>query len=118
MKTSDPPPRKSFVSRIPPLGRSGSSEFKHVSESKAVNLFCKYKDANEDAILSSGIEKLCLDLELKPEEFKVAITHVRIHLATLLPLFSSDRFLSSHGSAMLSKCASSPGQSSCPAVEP
>ena len=73
MKTSDPPPRKSFVSRIPPLGRSGSSEFKGASETKALNLFYKYRDHEEDAILGNGVESLCLDLELKPEEFKVLI---------------------------------------------
>ena len=37
-------PRKSFVSRIPPLGRSGSSETKHGSEAKINSLFDKYRN--------------------------------------------------------------------------
>ena len=34
-------------------------------------LFEKYKDENEDNILSEGIEEFCIDLQLKPDEFKV-----------------------------------------------
>ena len=67
---------KSFVSRIPPLGRSGSSEFKGISETKVMNLFAKYKDPNEDAILPEGVESFCLDLELKPDEFKVKSSYL------------------------------------------
>ena len=37
-------PRKSFASRIPPLGRSGSSETKHGSEAKINALFEKYRN--------------------------------------------------------------------------
>ena len=34
-------------------------------------LFEKYKDDSEDFILSEGIEEFCIDLQLKPDEFKV-----------------------------------------------
>ena len=37
-------PRKSFASRIPPLGRSGSSENKHGSEAKINSMFDKYRN--------------------------------------------------------------------------
>ena len=47
------------------------SESKSYSEAKIVALFEKYKDASEDFILSEGIEEFCIDLQLKPDEFKV-----------------------------------------------
>ncbi len=85
--------RKGFVAGLmAPIGKSGSisssecgagsgsggvnsvgGNGKPPSESKIQSLYGKYKDADEDAILSEGIEALCLDLELKPEEFKVLV---------------------------------------------
>ena len=69
--------RKTFVSRIPPLGRSGSNESKHSSEAKIASLFEKYRDKDfnnqEDAILTLGVEALCKDLELRPDEFRVLL---------------------------------------------
>ena len=47
------------------------SESKAYSEAKIVALFEKYKDDSEDFILSEGIEEFCIDLQLKPDEFKV-----------------------------------------------
>ena len=59
------------------MGRSGSSESKHGSEGKIASLFEKYRDKDpcnsEDAILTSGIEALCKDLELRPDDFKILI---------------------------------------------
>jgi len=46
-------------------------ESRTVSESKIQQLFEKYKDETEDAVLSEGVEQLCIDLQLKPDEFKV-----------------------------------------------
>ena len=46
-------------------------ESKSYSEAKIVALFEKYKDDSEDFILSEGIEEFCIDLQLKPDEFKV-----------------------------------------------
>lgn len=81
--------RKGFAGLIPnPMGRSGSSSSELVagvvgvgtsngkppSESKIQSLFAKYKDPEDaEAILSEGVESICLDLELKPEEFKVLV---------------------------------------------
>jgi len=50
-----------------------NSESKSYSEAKIVALFEKYKDASEDFILSEGIEEFCIDLQLKPDEFKVLV---------------------------------------------
>ena len=53
-------------------------------------LFEKYKDDSEDFILSEGIEEFCIDLQLKPDEFKVLgekeyhfinIPHITRHFA-------------------------------------
>ena len=46
-------------------------ESRSYSDSKIVALFEKYKDEEEDSILSEGIEEFCIDLQLKPDEFKV-----------------------------------------------
>ena len=64
--------RRSFVPRIPPLGRSGSNSEKNGSESKMNTFFDKYRDC-DDAILVPGTEALLNDLELKPDEFCVLI---------------------------------------------
>jgi len=36
-------------------------------------MFDQYKDAHEDAVLAEGIERMCRDLELKPEDFKILV---------------------------------------------
>lgn len=43
------------------------------SDSKLNSLFNSYKDDKEDAILAEGIERLCDDLQVSPEEFKVLV---------------------------------------------
>lgn len=70
--------KRMFCSRIPPIlsvggegKRTGLN--KECSESKIVALYEQYRDPHEDAILSEGIEKLCQDLEVRPEEFKVLV---------------------------------------------
>ncbi|ODM95401.1 DCN1-like protein 3 [Orchesella cincta] len=81
--------KKTFYSRIPPLGRSGSDKKSSIisnntsssikdnnnaySETKIAAVFEQYKDPHEDLILAEGIEKLCKDLEVKPEDFKVLV---------------------------------------------
>ena len=47
------------------------AESRSFTESKIIALFEKYKDEEEDSILSEGIEEFCIDLQLKPDEFKV-----------------------------------------------
>ena len=74
---------RGFYSRLPPLGRSGpssgvnvtteSKQQKETSESKLNALFDQYKDPYEDVILADGIERLCNDLQLSPDEFKVLV---------------------------------------------
>ncbi|KAK2577171.1 hypothetical protein KPH14_003328 [Odynerus spinipes] len=74
---------RGFCARLPPIGRSGTSsglnlttEFKQQrepSENKLNALFDQYKDLHEDVILADGIERLCNDLQLSPDEFKVLV---------------------------------------------
>ena len=47
------------------------AESRSYSETKISALYEKYKDEEEDCILSDGIEEFCIDLQLKPDEFKV-----------------------------------------------
>ena len=68
--------------KLPPIRKQGgaTSEGKRmslvsreVSESKILAMFELYKDAEEDCILADGIERFCMDLEVKPEEFVVLV---------------------------------------------
>lgn len=72
------PEKRSFYSRIPPLAKSASNEVRRLSskdysETKIGALFDQYKDEHCDFILSEGIEHFCMDLDVKPEEFKVLV---------------------------------------------
>jgi len=44
-----------------------------VNETKISNMFCKYKSSHEEAVTAEGVEALCKDLELRPEEFRVLV---------------------------------------------
>ncbi|XP_013063482.1 DCN1-like protein 3 [Biomphalaria glabrata] len=67
--------------KLPPIKKQGVGvETKRLSlmsnqvfENKILSLFDNYKDKNEDCILADGIERLCMDLEVKPEEFIVLV---------------------------------------------
>ncbi|XP_053607829.1 DCN1-like protein 3 [Plodia interpunctella] len=67
---------KLFYQKLPSIPRTmsslGSSEVR-VSDSKINQLFDQYKDSLEDAILAEGIENLCNDLQLNPDDFKVLV---------------------------------------------
>ncbi|XP_026279834.1 DCN1-like protein 3 [Frankliniella occidentalis] len=68
-------PSRTLCSLLPgSLGRE-----KDVSEVKINNLFEAYKEPNRDVILADGIEKLCSDLDLSPDEFKVLILAWRLN---------------------------------------
>lgn len=73
------PEKRTFYPRIPPLLGTGNDNRRSgptrgdSSDGKIQALFELYKDPCDDAILSEGIEKLCQDLEVKPEEFKVLV---------------------------------------------
>ena len=47
------------------------AESRSYSEPKISAMYEKYKDDEEDCVLSDGIEEFCIDLQLKPDEFKV-----------------------------------------------
>lgn len=67
---------KPFYHKLPSIPKTmsslGASESR-VSESKINQLFDQYKDSLEDAILAEGIENLCNDLQLNPDDFKVLV---------------------------------------------
>lgn len=67
---------KPFYQKLPSIPRTmsslGSSE-PRVSETKINLLFDHYKDSLEETILAEGIENLCNDLQLNPDDFKVLI---------------------------------------------
>ncbi|CAH0397889.1 unnamed protein product [Chilo suppressalis] len=68
--------QKPFYQKLPSIPRTmsslGSSE-PRISELKINQLFDQYKDSLEDSILAEGIENLCNDLQLSPDDFKVLI---------------------------------------------
>ncbi|XP_058798141.1 DCN1-like protein 3 [Phymastichus coffea] len=74
---------RGFYSRIPPLGRSttnpgvnftnDSKNLKERFEIKLNALFDHYKEPNEDLILADGIERICQDLQLSPDDFKILV---------------------------------------------
>lgn len=67
--------------KLPPIKKQGvNAEAKRmslisreVSEAKILAMFELYKDTEEDCILADGIERFCVDLEVKPEEFIVLV---------------------------------------------
>ncbi|VVC87319.1 unnamed protein product [Leptidea sinapis] len=61
------------LSSIPISMSSLGSNESRISESKINQLFDHYKDSFEDAILTEGIENLCNDLQLNPDDFKVLV---------------------------------------------
>lgn len=67
---------KSFYHKLPSIQRTMSSlstSENRVSEIKINQMFDQYKDSLEDIILAEGIENLCNDLQLNPDDFKVLI---------------------------------------------
>ncbi|XP_015123453.1 DCN1-like protein 3 [Diachasma alloeum] len=75
---------RAFYARLPPLGRSTTcsnasttadcgKQMREPSEAKLNGLFDQYKDPHEDIILEDGIERLCDDLQLSPDDFKVLV---------------------------------------------
>lgn len=91
--------QRMFYPRIPPI-LSGSGDSKRssqgrgeVSEAKINALFDQYKDSKDDAILSEGIERLCQDLEVKPEEFKVLVLAWKFGAETMCK-FTRQEFVS------------------------
>lgn len=73
------PEKRSFYSRIPPLAKSASHEIRRVSskecsDAKIGALFDLYKDPSSGVlILADGILRLCSDLDVKPDDFRVLL---------------------------------------------
>ncbi|XP_043233225.1 DCN1-like protein 3 [Amphibalanus amphitrite] len=64
----------------PEARRSGSRD---VSDARLAALFEVYRDPAEDAILEDGVERLCADLELRPDEFRVLLLAWRLNAQTM-----------------------------------
>ena len=87
--------------RLPPIRkpstnsdvkRSSMGSLRDVSETKRVALFEQYKDPDDDAILAEGIERLCNDLEVRPEELKVLVLAWKFGAETMC-CFTRSEFL-------------------------
>lgn len=72
-------------------GRRGAFEPRH-SEARALALFEKYRDPEEDAVLAEGIVRLCDDLGVRPEEFRVLLIAWKFG-AQQMCRFTRDEFL-------------------------
>ncbi|XP_075557677.1 defective in cullin neddylation 1 domain containing SCCRO3 [Dermacentor variabilis] len=71
--------------------RRGTFEPRH-SEARAGALFEKYRDSEEDAVLAEGIVRLCDDLGVRPEEFRVLLLAWKFG-AQQMCRFTRDEFL-------------------------
>ncbi|XP_014663448.1 PREDICTED: DCN1-like protein 3 [Priapulus caudatus] len=74
--------------RIPPIHRSGDGGKKAIvtrdmSEARIAAIYERYRDPHEDAILSEGVERLCRDLGVQPEEFRVLVLAWKFQAATM-----------------------------------
>jgi len=65
--------KRSLASKLSGTLNRTNSECRAISEAKISSLYEKYKDEEEDSVLSEGIEEFCIDLQLKPDEFKVLV---------------------------------------------
>lgn len=82
-----------FYTRMPSVGKNTDVRIgKTVSETKINALFDTYKDPNEESILAEGIERLCLDLGLSPDEFKVLILAWKLDAGQMCR-FTRDEFV-------------------------
>ncbi|CAD0199353.1 unnamed protein product [Chrysodeixis includens] len=86
---------KPFYQKLPSIPRTMSSlgsNDSRVSESKINQLFDQYKDSLEDAILAEGIENLCNDLQLNPDDFKVLVLAWKLN-ASQMCRFTKSEFI-------------------------
>ncbi|CAB3224187.1 unnamed protein product [Arctia plantaginis] len=86
---------KPFYQKLPSIPRTmsslGSNDCR-ISETKINQLFDQYKDSLEDAILAEGIENLCNDLQLNPDDFKVLILAWKLN-ASQMCRFTKTEFI-------------------------
>jgi len=71
------------MQEVPLLHNHTSARDTQISDNAINKLFEEYKDPAEDAILSEGIERLCRDLDYKPDEFAVLVLAWRLDAATM-----------------------------------
>ncbi|GBP41986.1 DCN1-like protein 3 [Eumeta japonica] len=86
---------KPFYQKLPSIPKSMSSLAtgeSRISESKISHLFDQYKDSLEDNILAEGIENLCNDLQLNPDEFKVLVLAWKLN-ASQMCRFTRQEFI-------------------------
>lgn len=86
---------KPFYQKLPTIPRTMSSlgtNDSRISESKINQLFDQYKDSLEDAILAEGIENLCNDLQLNPDDFKVLVLAWKLN-ASQMCRFTKSEFI-------------------------
>ncbi|XP_045497132.1 DCN1-like protein 3 [Colias croceus] len=87
---SEKPKAKKLPSIPRTMSSLGSND--HVSENKINHLFDQYKDSLEDAILAEGIENLCNDLQLNPDDFKVLVLAWKLN-ASQMCRFTREEFI-------------------------
>ncbi|KAJ0177216.1 hypothetical protein K1T71_007225 [Dendrolimus kikuchii] len=84
---------KLFYQKLPSIPRTmsslGASESR-TSDSKINQLFDHYKDSLEDAILAEGIENLCNDLQLSPDDFKVLVLAWKLNASQMCRFTKSE----------------------------
>lgn len=61
-----------------------------ISDNDLNKLFEEYKDAQEDAILSEGIERLCCDLGYKPDDFAILVLAWRLDASQMCQFTKSE----------------------------
>ncbi|GFS67852.1 DCN1-like protein 3 [Nephila pilipes] len=71
--------------------KRSSHSNKEYSESKVLAFFEQYKDPNENAILADGIERLCCDLGVQPEDFRVLLLAWKFN-AKVMFCFTKEEF--------------------------
>ncbi|EAT33761.1 AAEL013970-PA [Aedes aegypti] len=61
-----------------------------ISDNDLNKLFEEYKDSQEDAILSEGIERLCCDLGYKPDDFAILVLAWRLDASQMCQFTKSE----------------------------
>jgi DCN1-like protein 3 len=84
--------KKSLALKLSGTLNRNNSESRHISETKICSMFDKYKDSSEDSILAEGVEQFCIDLQLKPEEFKVLVLAWKFE-AEVMSRFTRQEFI-------------------------
>ncbi|XP_075973522.1 defective in cullin neddylation 1 domain containing SCCRO3 [Anticarsia gemmatalis] len=91
---------KPFYQKLPSIPRTmsslGSNDCR-ISETKINQLFDQYKDSLEDAILAEGIENLCNDLQLNPDDFKVLVLAWKLNASQMCRFTKSEFILGLKG---------------------